>query len=98
MIMETEPPQTSDNQSNVGVMLQSDSDKVCKYLERSCSSSKAVAQSPSGTNPRLAVHQLQNFVDESSMNKEATAIITGRNSQMGWAGCLLKILLHNHRN
>lgn len=55
---------------NVGVTLQSDYDKVCKYLERNCSSSNAVAQSPNGANPKFAAHQLQNFVDEHSMYKQ----------------------------
>lgn len=54
VFMETGLPQTRDNQPKVGVMLQSDSDKVCKYLERSCSSSNAAAQSPSGANPSTA--------------------------------------------
>lgn len=32
--METVLPETSNNQPNVDVMLQSDFNKVCKYLER----------------------------------------------------------------
>lgn len=83
VLMETVHPQTSDNQPNVGVMLQSDSDKVCKYLERSCSSSNAVVQSPSWTNPRLAARQLQNFIDEHRMNKQRPLL----SSPAGTARC-----------
>ena len=42
VFMETVLPQINNNQPNVDVMLQSDSDKVCKYLERNCSSLNAV--------------------------------------------------------
>lgn len=34
VFMETVLPETSNNQPNVDVMLQSDFNKVCKYLER----------------------------------------------------------------
>lgn len=70
MFIGTVLPQKSNNQPNVNVMLQSDSDKVCKYLERNCSSLKAVDQSPTGTKNKYAACQLQNFVDEHSMYKQ----------------------------
>lgn len=70
MFMETVHPQTNNDQPNVDVMLQSDSDKVCKYLERNCSSLNAVDQSPTGTKNKNAPCQLQNFVDEHSMYKQ----------------------------
>lgn len=83
VFMETVLPQTSDNQPNVSVMLQSDSDKVCKYLERNCSSSNAVAQSPSGTNSEFAAFQLQSSVDEHSTHKQRPPL----SSPAGTARC-----------
>lgn len=47
VFMEIVIPQTSNNQPDVDVMLQSESDRVCKYVERNCSSLNAVDQSPS---------------------------------------------------
>lgn len=70
VFMETVLPQSSNNQPNVDVMLQPDSEKVCKYLERNCSSLNAVDQSPAGTKNKYAACQLQNFVDEHSMYKQ----------------------------
>lgn len=70
LFMETVLPQTSNNPPNVNVMLQSDSDKVCKYLERNCSSLTAVDQSPTRTKSKYAACQLQCIVDEHSMYKQ----------------------------
>lgn len=70
VFMETVLPQTSDNQPNVNVMLQSDSDKVCKYLERNCSSLNAADQSLTGTKSKYAVCQMQYIVDEHNMYKQ----------------------------
>lgn len=47
VFMEIVLPQTSNNQPDVDVMRQSESDRVCKYVERNCSSLNAVDQSPS---------------------------------------------------